>query len=287
MRRWVMCAVLGLAASFLAGAGAVGATPADDPIPVDDCGDTLSKPDGAAWECTFADDFDGRRLDLTKWVPQKYHSAGTPPARACFVDDPRNISVADGNLRLTVRKTRFPIFCDGGFTSYTAGNVSTYLKFSQQYGRFEARIKVAKTDAPGLQEAFWLWPDVRVPSWTMWPAAGEIDIVETYSQHPDLAIPFLHYTWHNNFGPQPGLNTAWTCAAQRGVFNTYALTWTPTTLTIDVNGTTCLVNTSGDPAFQKPYIAAFTSALGVGGNALTADTPLPATMMVDYLRVWR
>ena len=82
------------------------------------------------------------------------------------------------------------------------------------------------------------------------------------------------------------MNTAY-CTAARGKFNTYTLTWTPTTLTILVNGKTCLVNTSGDPAFQKPYILAFSQALGVGANALRSNTPMPATMQVDYVRVWR
>ena len=53
-----------------------------------------------------------------------------------------------------------------------------------------------------------------------------------------------------------------------------------------VNGRLCLTNTSGDPAFQKPYIVAFTQALGQGANALTSQTPIPATMNVDYIRVW-
>jgi hypothetical protein len=47
------------------------------------------------------------------------------------------------------------------------------------------------------------------------------------------------------------------------------------------------VNNSADEAFQKPYIAVFTSALGVGANALTPDTPIPAQMSVDYLKVWK
>ena len=79
----------------------------------------------------------------------------------------------------------------------------------------------------------------------------EIDISETYSQYPDLAIPFLHYTANDNGGPIPGTNTAWNCTAQRGVYNTFALEWTATRLEIFVNGTSCLVNTSGDPAFKS------------------------------------
>jgi beta-glucanase (GH16 family) len=164
--------------------------------------------------------------------------------------------------------------------------VTTYRLFSQQYGRFEARIKNTATTVPGLQETFWLWPDDRYNT-AYWPLAGEIDISETYSQYPDLAIPFLHYTANDNGGPIPGTNTAWNCTAQRGVYNTFALEWTATRLEIFVNGTSCLVNTSGDPAFKKPYIVALTQLLGVGGNALRATTPLPATMSIDYVRVWQ
>jgi beta-glucanase (GH16 family) len=250
------------------------------------CGPPFST--GAGWwACTFADNFDGRSLDRKTWTPQVHHGSGTTTAKACHVDSPETIAVEGGHLRLTVRAATTPVVCDGVPGGYVAGSVSTHRTFSQRYGRFEARVKVQPTTAPGLQEAFWLWPDDRVTSSVVWPAAGEIDIAETYSQYPTLAIPFLHYTANDNGGPRPGLNTAWNCPAARGVFNTYVLTWTPTTIRIDVNGRTCLTNTSGDPAFQKPYILAFTSALGIDSNALTPATPIPASMMVDYVRVWR
>ena len=253
-----------------------------------ECETTLPKPGGGVWKCTFADEFNGTSLDRTKWVPQINFPTGSSAASStsCHVDDPSNVAVREGNLQLTVREARTPVVCNGSPSNYTSGSVSTYRKFSQQYGRFEARFKNTAAIWPGLHEAFWLWPDDRVPSTVPWPAAGEIDVVETYSQYPDLAIPFLHYTFNDNGGPSAGVNTAY-CSAKRGVYNTYVLTWTPTTLTIDVNGKTCLVNTSGDSAFQKPYIAIFTAALGAGSNVLDPKTPIPATMSVDYLRVWR
>lgn len=68
--------------------------------------------------------------------------------------------------------------------------------------------------------------------------------------------------------------------------NTYTLEWTPSRLEILVNGKSCLVNTTGDPAFQRQYIVALTSALGVSTNALVPSTPIPATKSVDYVRVW-
>lgn len=261
------------------------------PTLYDACGARPRKADGSAWQCTFHDDFDGSTLDPTKWVPQTAFVTGDKDAGyACYVDDPRNISVAGGMLSLTVRKEAAPQSCGSPTStvtsSYTAGSVTTYHLFSQQYGRWEARIRNTASSAPGLHEAFWLWPDDRIASAASWPDAGEIDVSETYSQYNWLSVPFLHYSADSG-GSQPGVNTAYDCTAYRGVWNTYTLEWTPTTLTIFVNGRTCLVNTSGDPAFQKPYILMLTQALGSGTNAMTASTPIPATMDIDYVRVWQ
>jgi beta-glucanase (GH16 family) len=267
------------------------ADPAAEPLPADACGAALLAADGTRRPCTFADDFDGTQLDRTKWLPQTNFITGDlSGAYACYRDHPDNVAVADGALQLTLRKESTPVPCGHQATApsvFTAGGVSTYHLFSQRYGRFEARVKTTASAAPGLQEAFWLWPDDRQAIPVLWPEAGEIDIAETYSQYPRLAIPFLHYTADDNGGPVPDLNTAWDCAAARGVWNTYALEWTPSRLQISVNGRTCLVNTSGDAAFQRQYIVALTQGLGLSTNAPVAATPLPARMSVDYVRVWQ
>lgn len=267
--------------------------PTDEPaggVPSDACGPRPGKADGSRWSCTFVDDFNGTELDRTKWLPQTQFVTGdTSGNYACYRDHPENISVSGGTLRLTVLKHKEALPCAHrryGPSTFTAGSVSTYHLFSQQYGRFEARLKNTATTQPGLQEAFWMWPDDRQLTTETWPAAGEIDIVETYSHYPDHAIPFLHYTANDNGGPRPGLNTAWDCMAQRGVYNTYTLEWTAEKLEIFVNGKSCLVNTSGDPAFQKKYIIALTQALGVRENAYNGTAPLPATTTVDYVRIW-
>jgi beta-glucanase (GH16 family) len=260
------------------------------PTSSDACGVQPAKADGSLWSCTFADDFSGSTLDRTKWMPQTKFTSGVQAAHACYLDDPSVISQSNGALNLTLRKVATPVSCSFGGTvqpsSYVSGSVMTYHLFSQQYGRFEARIKNTATTYPGLHEAFWLWPDDRVPSTALWPYAGEIDVAETYSSYPGLAIPFLHYA-ADAYGATPGLNTAWSCVAYRGVWNTYTLEWSASRLEIKVNGKTCLVNTSGDPAFQKPYIVALTQLMGDTGNVYDGRAPLPATMNVDYVRVWK
>jgi beta-glucanase (GH16 family) len=265
--------------------------PTQEPAPTDACGPRPLKPDARSrWSCTLAEDFGGTRLDRTVWRPQAGLLSGSDSGRPCYVDDPSVVSVHDGSLHLGVRRVPEPIDCPGlkqRATAHVAGMVSTYRLFSQRYGRFEARIRNTATRVPGLQEAFWLWPDDRHGSATPWPAAGEIDISETYSDHPDLAIPFLHYSWNDNGGPRPGLNTAWDCTATRGRWNTYTLEWTESRIEILVNGRSCLVNTTGDQAFRKPYIVNLTQMLGTAANAYDGRAPLPATMAVDYVRVWQ
>ncbi len=255
----------------------------------DACGTRIRKHGGGWWSCTFDDEFGGTALDTGKWMVQTNFVSGTPQAHACYTNN--NVAVSGGHLNLTVRKMPAPVTCQdtamGDMADYTAGSVMTYDRLSQQYGRFSARIKAQSSPAPGLQEDFWLWPDVRYDTQGVsWPAAGEIDVSEQYSAYPDWTIPFLHYADNDNGGNQWRTNTA-LCSAERGVWNTYTLTWGPDRLAIAVNGRTCLVNTSGDPAFQKRYIMALTQALGSYRNLPTDQTPMPATMQVDWVRVWK
>lgn len=243
---------------------------------------------GKAYRCTFDDEFSTTRLDTTKWIVNTGFVTGSPTGYGCTVNDPRYVYVSNGALHLTAARSTTPVPCNNGYapSHYEAPTVSTWHTFSQQYGRFEVRMRTTATIAPGLQEDFWMWPDDRYAT-INWPTSGEIDVAETYSNYSGLAIPYLHYTATDNLGPVPGVNTAWTCVAQRGVWNTYDLDWTSTTLTISVNGTTCLVNNSADPAFQKRYLMMLSQAIGLGTNAMTPATTLPATTDVDYVRVWQ
>ncbi|MFL6060188.1 MAG: family 16 glycosylhydrolase [Marmoricola sp.] len=255
----------------------------------DACGTVIKKADGTPWTCTFHDDFSGTALDPAKWQPQTQFAMGTQAAHACYRDDPANVNVAGGSLNLSVTKLTTPMSCSfgglSGPTSYASGSVMTHGLFSQQFGRFEARIKSTATSFPGLQESFWMWPDDRVKSSTSslpWPFSGEMDVSETYSSHPTISIPYLHY----NASTALGVVTAWNCLAQRGVWNTYAAEWSATKVQLFVNGRLCLTNTAASAAYLKPYILALSQGLGAAGNVYDGRAPL-GTMSVDYVRVWK
>jgi beta-glucanase (GH16 family) len=253
----------------------------------DACGARPKKANGSLWSCTFDDEFAGTTLDRTKWVPNTAFVTWSGDTHACYRDDPANVNVADGALNLTLVELAAPEACGVAVspTQYMSGSISTYHLFSQQYGRFEARIRTAASSYTGLHEAFWLWPDDRY-STINWPGSGEIDVAESFSAYPTITGSYLHYT--SDTSSLLLASNASNCAANRGVWNTYTVNWGPSRIETFVNGKSCLVNTSGDPAFQKRYIINLTQAIGGGTwNPLVAGTPIPATMSVDYVHVWQ
>jgi beta-glucanase (GH16 family) len=288
-------------------AAAKPAPPADPTAPCG--GEAPVKADGTSWICTFDDEFAGTSLDTSKWTVQTTAASGFHSGIECFVDDPGNVAVSNGTLKLTARRAAAPFTCptpSGGYaTQYTSGTVNGFSKFAQTYGRFEVRAKLPATTVKGLQETLWLWP---VNSWKygLWPASGEIDFAEFYSKYAGWNIPYLHYTllqstvnWSTNANvytalpgasAQPGM----TCSYDTSTFNTYTVLWEPGRITLRVNGKNCIVdnysasNVSGAAPFDQPFFLALTQALGIGDNAFVAGTtPLPATTEVDYVRIWK
>ena len=257
-------------------------------------GATIAKASGGTWQCTFDDEFDGTTLNAKNWVTQVTSASGFHSGAECFVSSPNNVSVGGGVLSLTVRKEAAPFTCTsplGSYTTqYTSGMVMTSGLFSQTYGRFEVRAKLPPAAVKGLQESFWLWPVNSVKYGYSWPQSGEIDIAEVYSQYADRAIPYIHYV---PAVTDPNVTNVNCLINDISAFHSYVAEWTPTTITIKYDGQTCLTDTfnaaglqPGQP-FDQPFMVALTQALGIGTNTPDANTPLPATTQVDYVRVWK
>jgi beta-glucanase (GH16 family) len=204
----------------------------------------------------------------------------------CFVNSARNISVGNGVLSLTVRKEPAMFNCNyfgqNLRTQYSAGMVSTYQRFTQAYGRWEFRARFPNTTRPGLQSSIWLWP---AGSGALWPITGEIDVAEWYSQYNDRVIPFLHDSESLLSGTSSTTNDF--CMVDRVQdWHTYVLEWEPSMIKISYDGKQCLLNTSQGTPFDKPTFMSLFQGLGIGGNQMSAATPLPATAQFAWVRVW-
>ncbi len=288
---WTVPGVVGAGPGFTVHSASAEAATLETPS----CGDrpTLVA-DGTTWRCTFDSEFNGTSLDTNEWTPVETATSGyTSGEMACFVNSPKNISVRNGYLSLTARKLAAPFTCDdplGNFrTLYTSGYVTTSRLYTQTLGRVEVLAKVPASEIAGLQSSFWLYPQSGT--------AGEMDIAETYSNEPGLAIPYFHYLpnlMDMSAATDTNMVTSDSCTIRPNRFNDFVLEWSSTTISVIYNGATCMIDhfdeflgAPGAP-FNQPMFINLTQALGIGSNNFDpATTPLPATTEIKYVRAWQ
>jgi beta-glucanase (GH16 family) len=259
--------------------------------PTGNCGTQVLVSDSHTYVCSWNDDFSGRTLDSSHWAPFDTGLNGyTSASYDCYRADTRNISVGSGTLKLTTRRESRPITCKtpgGSFqTRYTSGGVMSWRKFSQTYGRFEFRVAFP-TASPGVQSALWMYP--QDPAYGAWPSSGEIDVAEYFGTAPAYAIPAVHYDTAVTGDMRSGLG----CMPNNPqAFHTYTLEWTPEGMRFLQDGTECWRHTAvadgllAPAPFDQPFTLLLNQGLGGGDNIASGSTVLPATMTVDYVRVW-
>ncbi len=93
----------------------------------------------AGYELVWHDEFDGRAVKTNEW---NYRTG----ERFWSTQRPENVSVADGKLRLALRKERV------GKTEYTAGGLISKREF--KFGYYEARLKMPR--GKGWHTSFWM-----------------------------------------------------------------------------------------------------------------------------------
>jgi hypothetical protein len=232
------------------------ASPPPAPVPIGDPG---------SWTLEFDDEFSGSSLDTSKWSTGWFGSGITGPlgsgALECF--DPAQVSVAAGELDVTM--TANPEYCGGQTRPYASGIVTTNGKFDFTYGFTEVRAWV-----PGTGGVIADWPDI----WTdgqSWPTDGEDDIMEGLQGH---ACWHFHYTTGN----APGSCSS---GAFTGGWHTFGADWEPGIVTYYYDGTE--VGTITDGITGAPMYL----LISLGADNTYGGPVGPATLRVDYVRVWQ
>jgi beta-glucanase (GH16 family) len=217
---------------------------------------------------SFADDFNGKSLDTSKWIDSypdnnRTHSNGELQYYA-----PDGYFVKNGHLSLQALKRAM-----GGMT-YTSGMIASYGHFSQKYGWFEIRARFPQ--GKGMWPAFWLLPDNK-----QWPP--EIDILEILGHEPSKVYLTNHYSINGKHEGKGGNFTGPDFSAD---FHTFAVEWKPDMLIWYVDGQEQYRTTENIPAMPMYVIA----NLAVGGDwpgSPDAGTRFPGLMDIDYIRVYR
>ena len=202
---------------------------------------------------------------------QNYVNHKTPEGK--LVTELRN-----GKLRITALKENGKVY---------SGRVYAKVKEGWRYGYIEASIKLPK--GKGTWPAFWMMP----VNFRSWPADGEIDIMEEVGYHPDYVSSSLHANAHvHSNGTQ--VTHEMKCAGAEGEFHTYAILWTAKNITTYVDGKVQLSYDNrglgrDDWPYDDPFYVIFNLAWGGdwGGAQGVDESALPATMEVDYIRVFQ
>jgi beta-glucanase (GH16 family) len=152
--------------------------------------DAADAADGAiVWQDEFNAEA-GTPVDGAKWAFETGGSGFGNHERQYYTDSTRNaVHDGDGNLVITARRENPHDYrCHYGTCRYTSARLTTAGRFSQQYGRFEARMKLPR--GQGMWPAFWmLGDDVHDVGW---PHSGSIGIMEHIGSEPDAVHGTLH-----------------------------------------------------------------------------------------------
>ncbi|MFC9430464.1 family 16 glycosylhydrolase [Streptomyces sp. NPDC056987] len=245
----------------------------------------------AAAAVTFNDDFNGpagAAVDGGKWQIETGDNVNNHE-RQYYTAGNRNAALdGQGNLVITARRENPGNYqCWYGRCEYTSARLNTSGKFTAQYGRVEARMKVPR--GQGMWPAFWmLGNDIGSVGW---PNSGEIDIMENVGFEPGTVHGTLHGPGYSGSG---GIGAGYTLPGGQAfadAFHTFAVDWAPDSITWSVDGNVYQRRTPADLggrawAFNKPFFLILN--LAVGGywpGDPDGSTPFPGQLVVDYVRV--
>ncbi len=197
-----------------------------------------------------------------------------------YTNRSENVIVQNGVMLITAREESF----EG--SAYTSARLITQDRLEQEYGRFEARIRLPY--GQGVWPAFWmLGADIDE---NPWPAAGEIDIMEYRGQEPTKIIGSVH---------GPGYSGGAAISKEFNLendrfdtgFHIFGIEWGPNYVNYYVDDV--LYNritpedVTGPWVFDKPFFILIN--LAVGGSFVGSpneETVFPQTMLIDYVRVY-
>ncbi|MEL6696862.1 MAG: glycoside hydrolase family 16 protein [Bacteroidota bacterium] len=250
--------------------------------------DTTQQLEERNWTLTWSDEFDGAAgtaIDSDKWgfdLGRGDNGWGNQELQT-YTNELENVALdGEGNLVITAIKDE-----SGAFATFSSARITTKDKFSQAFGRFEARLKTPF--GPGLWPAFWMLGD-NIDE-VSWPQCGEIDVMELRGQAPNIALGSLHgpgYSAGNSITGSYGLEDT----RFDTEFHIYAVEWTENRIDFFVDDFLYQRITPDDVPGEWVYDGPMYLLLNVavGGTFVgfpTSQTPFPQKMIVDYVRVYK
>ncbi|WP_435417989.1 glycoside hydrolase family 16 protein [Parerythrobacter aurantius] len=277
----------------------------------------------AKWTLVWADEFDGDRIDRSKWDFDIDCWGGGNNERQCYTDSARNASVEQGVLRIVARRedTRGPAFPpylaaqqpDPRATAvkpFSSARMVTRGKAAWRYGKIEVRAKLPQ--GQGTWPAIWMLPEDN--TYGGWARSGEIDILEAVNLGVECPaergceeggentiLGTLHFGggWPDN--KFASTEIAYPPVLDQG-FHTFGVEWGAGIFVWTVDGVPYATKRAGDwfttasadpmAPFDQRFHLILNLAIGGGlaeGRAQGGvdESGYPKTMEVDWVRVWQ
>jgi beta-glucanase (GH16 family) len=217
---------------------------------------------------TFHDEFEGDRLDSSKWITNYYwgekllkdnYSVDTD--LQAYTKD--NFEVRNSVLRIITKPQKQQgkaWSADKGFYmkefSYTSGLINSGSSFRQKYGIFSAKVKLGD---PHAKHGFWMLSDRITP-------------------HIDVCRTGQGKVWFDYFSSKGARAMTALGSRYANDFFIYTLEWTSGSLVWKINNTEVFRQTSDVP--QEPMYVIFSGGLEKAVGSVTS-------LEVDWIRVYQ
>ncbi len=210
------------------------------------------------------------------------HGWGNNELEYYTANDSLTAYVSNGTLKITARKNKT------GNRDYSSARLVSKDKATFTYGKIEIKAKLP--GGRGIWPAIWmLGNDIGK---TDWPACGEIDIMEHVGFEKDTVLGTVHTEAYNHVkGTHKGKKTF--IADPYNQFHIYGIEWDKDYMDFLLDGKPYFRfsnehKTSAEWPFDKPFFLILNIAVGgnLGGQKGVDDNIFPATMEVDYIRVY-
>lgn len=242
----------------------------------------------AGWNLVWNDEFNQDGLpDASRWTYETGgHGWGNHEKQYYKEASLKNSFVQDGILNVVALKEKFEN------NEYTSAKLTTYGKKPVQYGKIEVRAKLPV--GKGTWPAIWMLPETIQTNKESWPLCGEIDIMEHVGRDQGMVHTSLHSALYNHvkktqvthFERIPGVSQE---------FHRYGIEWTEEYIRFLIDdklffesrkGQDGHVTTNEGWPFDKPYYLILNLAVGGDWGGEVDDSIFPATLQVDYVRIY-
>ncbi|MCQ2240185.1 carbohydrate binding domain-containing protein [Treponema sp.] len=252
---------------------------------------SLSAQNMAGYELKFEDNFDGKKLDESKWNYELHEPGWVNNELQSYIKSDKNVYLKGGNLIIQPLKEETK-----SGNKFTSGRINTQRKFDFKYGLAEARLKVPR--GKGFLPAFWMMPTDE-SKYGSWPKCGEIDIMEVLGDKVNKTYATLHFGEPHTMAQKEYLLKKGNYADE---FHTFACEWEPGLIKFYVDGVemakfddwfTKKLYDDEEP-YPAPYNQPFYLILNVAVGGTWPGYPdgttkfdASAQMVVDYVRVYQ